>query len=86
MRKNSRLSASLGKNSRSASGLQALFYSEEKFPVACLVGLGLAAWTCRSRGTLRARKRRSGMKESTDFLTADEGTLRRYVFDANVRD
>jgi hypothetical protein len=27
-----------------------------------------------------------GDEEYSDFVTADEGTLRRYVFDANVRE
>ena len=30
--------------------------------------------------------RRSGVKESTDLVTDGEGTLRRYLFDANVGD
>jgi hypothetical protein len=66
--------------------LRALFIGEEKFPVERLVGLRLAAWTCRPSGTPRARMRRSGRKAYSDFVTADEGSLRRYLFDANVRD
>jgi hypothetical protein len=29
--------------------------------------------------------RRSGMKAYSDFVSDDEGTLRRYLFDVNVR-